>query len=173
MKRRSIVLVLLAALAWLAAPIAATAQPCTTDLQCAPYAGGINQCLGDTLIQLRSICVAGSCQTTETGRLNCNPTGGVGTCVGNTFVQSGARCDALAGRCAQGGNTRITCVKSCSCRGNTLVVSTGICSPGAGCGRAVFRCRKGCTCDPEARCLEDPPSSPRGEPGNRPRGGRG
>ena len=134
----------------------AHAQPCTTDFQCSPYAGGNNQCLGDTLILRRSICVGGYCQTTESGRMNCNPGGGAGLCQGNTFVRGGGRCDALSGRCATSGNTQISCVKTCNCRGNTLTISTGICTPGAGCGQAVMQCKKGCTCAPEARCLEDP-----------------
>ena len=145
---------LLAVLLGIAAP--AQAQRCTADAQCSPYVAGINQCLGDTLILRRSICVGGYCQTTETSRVNCNAAGNAGSCVGNTFVRSGGRCDALSGRCAPGGNSQVTCVKSCSCRGNRLVIATGVCSPGAGCGQAAYQCKTGCTCSPEPRCLEDP-----------------
>ena len=147
----------------------AHAQSCTADFQCNPTGLGNNICLGDTLIMRRRLCVGGMCQEQETGRINCNVGGGLGTCQGNRFVRSGGRCDALAGRCAQGSTIPITCVRSCSCRGNTLVVSTGTCTPGIGCGQAVVRCKKGCTCSPEARCLEDPvPLSAKGAPLLRP-----
>lgn len=147
---------LLHALLVVAAVPARAQQPCTTDFQCQPYAGGNNLCLGDTLILRRSVCVAGICQTSETGRVNCNPPSGAGVCQGNTFVKGGGRCDALSGRCSTTGATTIACVKTCSCRGNVLAISTGMCTPGAGCGQAVMRCKTGCTCQPEPRCLEDP-----------------
>ena len=163
-------MVLLAALIGaLALCSTARAQGCTSDAQCSPFAGGINQCLGDTLILRRSICVAGHCQVTETGRQNCNIGGGAGTCQGNTFVRSGGRCDAPMGRCSTGGTSQIACVKTCSCRGNRLVIATGVCSPGAGCGQAAFQCKKGCTCSPEARCLEDREPRVKGRPAPRPR----
>lgn len=139
---------------WQANP--AGAQACTTDFQCGPSAGGYNRCLGDTLITVRRLCVAGQCREQELSRINCNLGGGAGVCQGNVFVRSGGRCDALSGRCTSGGTTQIACVKSCSCRGNRLTISTGACTPGLGCGTAVLRCRKGCTCSPEPRCLEDP-----------------
>lgn len=151
----------LAATVWQTSP--ATAQACTTDFQCGPRAGGYNRCLGNTLITVRRLCVAGQCREQELSRINCNPGGGSGTCQGNVFVRSGGRCDALSGRCTSGGTFQVACVKSCSCRGNRLTVSTGTCTPGRGCGSAVLRCRKGCTCSPEPRCLEDP------EPATKPR----
>lgn len=133
----------------------AAAQSCTSDFQCSPSLISQNTCLGDTLVMRRSICVAGTCQTQEMGRTSCGG-GSVGSCQGNTFVRSGGRCDALAGRCVQGGQSAVACVKACSCQGNSLAIATGTCSPGAGCGRAVLRCKAGCTCSPEPRCLEDP-----------------
>jgi hypothetical protein len=143
-------------------PVApANAQSCTTDFQCGYPPGGINSCLGDTLITRRGICSGGYCQYTEAGRQNCNPGGGAGTCTGDTFVRSGGRCDALSGRCTSGGASQITCVKTCACRGNRLVISTGMCTPGAGCGVAAFQCKTGCTCSPEPRCLEDPEPKPK------------
>ena len=152
---------LLLATAFITAPV--VAQPCTIDSQCGASAGGYNTCLGDTLVQKRRICVGGSCQELETGRINCGPGSGLGTCQGNAFVRSGARCDAAAGRCAQTGSIQITCVKSCSCVGKTLTNSTGTCTAGSGCGRAVLRCKAGCTCDGEPRCTQtaQPPTPSR------------
>lgn len=152
--RLSTLLTVLAVLFLAAAP--ANAQSCTSDFQCSPSAASINVCLGDTLILRRSICVGGHCQMSETGRSNCNVGGGAGTCQGNMFVRSGGRCDAGMGRCTQGGTSHISCVKTCACRGNRLVISTGVCQPGSGCGQAAFQCKTGCTCSPEPRCLEDP-----------------
>lgn len=134
----------------------AFAQSCTSDFQCGPSAGGYNTCLGDTLITKRRICSGGQCQEQITGSVSCGGGGGFGTCQGNMFVRSGSRCDASLGRCIQSGGIQIACVKTCSCQGNSLVISTGTCTPGAGCGRAAFRCKTGCTCAPEPRCLEDP-----------------
>jgi hypothetical protein len=148
--------------AWLAVSAAvliaqrgpAPAQGCRTDFDC-NLIGGNNRCLGDTLIMVRRLCLGGSCQEMQTGSINCNPGSGVGTCQGNTYVRSGGRCDALSGRCTQSGSIMISCVKSCSCQGNRLAISTGTCTVG-GCGRAVVQCKTGCTCSPEPRCLEDP-----------------
>ena len=133
----------------------AAAQQCSSDFQCSPSAGSINVCLGDTLIQKQRRCVAGGCQETEVGRISCG-TGGGGTCQGNTFIRAGGRCDALSGRCVQGGGFAVACLKSCSCVGGTLTISTGTCSPGVGCGRSVQRCKVGCTCAGEPRCTKDP-----------------
>ncbi len=151
-----IALVLITLATMLAATPPASAQMCSTDAQCGPSAGGYNTCLGDTLIVKRRLCVAGRCVEQEISRISCGSGGLSGTCQGNVYIRSGGRCDALSGRCTAGSPIAMTCVKSCSCRGNRLTVSTGVCSPGSGCGRAVFRCRKGCTCQPEPRCLEDP-----------------
>lgn len=134
----------------------AQAQSCTSDSQCGPSAGGYNVCLGDTLIMRRRMCVGGQCMEQETGRMNCGSGSIGGTCEGNTHVSGGNRCDALAGRCAQGNVIRQTCNRSCSCVGRTLVISTGTCSPGTGCVRTTVRCKVGCTCSPEPRCTEDP-----------------
>ena len=155
MRDRILTLLMIALAAVLPVRQPASAQTCTSDFQCSPSLIGQNTCLGDTLIMRRSICVAGQCQTQETGRQNCGG-GSIGTCQGNTFVRSGNRCDAMSGRCVQGGQSAVACVKACSCQGNSLVIATGVCSPGSGCGRAVLRCKTGCTCSPEPRCLEDP-----------------
>ena len=138
----------------------ASAQSCTSDFQCGPSAGGYNVCLGDTLIMRRRICVGGQCLEQETGRLSCGGGSIGGTCRGNVYVTGGSRCDAAAGRCAQGGSVQIACVKSCSCFGRTLTIATGTCTPGAGCGRTVMRCKVGCTCTGEPRCTEDPQPEP-------------
>jgi hypothetical protein len=138
----------------------AGAQSCRTDFDC-NLIGGNNRCLGDTLILVRRLCLGGTCQEQQTGSINCNPSGGAGSCAGNTFVRSGGRCDALAGRCIQGASISVTCVRSCSCQGNRLAISTGACSVG-GCVRAVVQCNTGCTCSPEPRCLEDAEPRTRG-----------
>ncbi len=138
----------------------AAAQMCSSDAQCGPSAGGYNVCLGDTLIMRRRICVGGQCLEQETGRMNCGGGSIGGTCQGNTYVAGGSRCDALSGRCTQGSAIRQTCTKSCSCVGRTLVISTGICSPGAGCVRTTLRCKVGCTCTGEPRCTEEPTKAP-------------
>jgi hypothetical protein len=140
------------------------AQSCVSDFQCADSAAGYNVCLGDMLIMRRRICVAGQCQEQELGRIDCGAGTGAGTCRGNVFVQGAGRCDALSGRCTAGRTIEIACAKSCTCRQGTLTISTGVCSPGAGCGRTVMRCKQGCTCDPEPRCLVDPASKPRQRP---------
>lgn len=145
--------------AWDARP--ALAQSCSSDAQCGPSAGGYNVCLGDTLIMRRRICVGGQCLEQETGRMNCGGGSIGGTCQGNVFVGGGgSRCDALSGRCAQASAVRQTCTKSCSCVGRTLVISTGICSPGAGCLRTTVRCEIGCTCTGEPRCTQEPTKAP-------------
>jgi hypothetical protein len=144
--------IFLAALAMQPAPL--VAQACRTDFDC-NLIGGNNRCLGDTLILVRRLCLGGICREMQTGSINCNAGSGAGTCQGNTYVRSGGRCDGLSGRCTQSGSITISCVKSCSCQGNRLAISTGTCTVG-GCGRAVVQCRTGCTCSPEPRCLEDP-----------------
>lgn len=134
----------------------ARAQPCASDVQCQLPGVSNAMCIGDTLVTRRSICVGGQCQTQEM-RQNCSAGGPIGgTCQGNVFIRSGGGCDGLSGRCGSGIATREVCQENCSCRGNRLVVSTGQCSPGLGCGRAVVQCKSGCTCSPEPRCLEDP-----------------
>ncbi len=151
------------ALAMLPGMQPALAQPCNSDFQCSPSAGGYNVCLGNTLIMRRRICVGGQCMEQETGRLDCGGGSIGGRCEGNTYVSGGNRCDALSGRCAQGSAIRIACTKACSCVGRALTISTGTCSAGTGCGRVVMRCQVGCTCAGEPRCTEDPtPAGPRG-----------
>lgn len=142
----------------------ALAQACSSDAQCGPSAGGYNVCLGDTLIMRRRICVAGQCLEQETGRMSCGGGSLGGSCQGNVYVGGGGnRCDALSGRCVQGSAIRQTCTKSCTCVGRTLVISTGVCSPGIGCIRTTLRCKVGCTCAGEPRCTEEPTkASPRG-----------
>ncbi len=158
-RRHRCLLVLLVSLALSAALSSgpAHAQSCTTDFQCDSNPSGTNVCLGDTLVLRRRLCLSGQCVEQEMGRVNCGGGDIGGTCRGNTFVRSGNSCDAAAGRCAQGSGIAIACVKSCSCTGRTLTISTGLCTPGSGCGRVVMRCKVGCTCAGEPRCTEDPP----------------
>lgn len=148
------VVVVIAGAFWLAAGLmAAVAQPCAYDGQCQLPGVTNNTCLGDTLITRRRLCVGGQCQDQET-RMSCGGSFG-GVCQGNVFVRTGGGCDGLSGRCTSGVASREVCIQSCACQGHRLVVATGQCSPGLGCGRFVLQCKTGCTCAPEPRCLED------------------
>jgi hypothetical protein len=156
---------------WLSlAALPSQAQPCAADSQCQTPGITNNVCIGDTLVTRRRICAGGQCQEQET-RQSCGGGGFGGTCQGNVFLRSGGGCDGLSGRCAAGAVSRDVCIQSCACQGNRLIVATGQCSPGTGCGRFVVQCKAGCTCSPQARCLEDPAPQPKGkanrkQPGN-------
>jgi hypothetical protein len=107
--------------------------------------------VGDTLVVKRSVC-AGTCREIEERRQNCGSrTIGSVTCQGNVANRGGGGCNSSLGTC-ENRNEREVCVPSCACRGKRLVVSTGMCIPGAGCGRTVQLCTNGCSCTPEPRC---------------------
>jgi len=137
------------------------ARQCTSDFECRRLLplGGNARCSGDTLVTTTTRCVAGRCQTRETSRRNCRTTTAPGRCTGGYFQRTSSRCDALAGRCVTR-RDREPCRRGCSCRGTTLVVYTGACSPVIGCHRAVRRCPGGCGCDPEPVCRNAPDDVP-------------
>jgi hypothetical protein len=130
----------------------ALAQTCSSDGQCPNGGRSSATCVGDTLVVKRSIC-AGSCRDVEERRESCGSRviGSV-TCQGNTAVKTEGGCNALAMRC-DNRLDREVCISTCACVKNRLVYSSGICTPGSGCGRVVLQCKGGCTCKPEPTCL--------------------
>ena len=131
--------------------VGASAQTCSADSQCANGGRSTATCVGDTLVVRRSIC-AGRCQDVEERRQSCGSRIlGTITCQGNIAIRQEGGCNAISMSC-DSRTDREVCVKTCSCRANRLIVSTGQCSSGAGCNRAVIECKNGCSCSPEARC---------------------
>ncbi|KAB2847380.1 MAG: hypothetical protein F9K44_13620 [Hyphomicrobiaceae bacterium] len=140
----------LLSLALIVSPDRAFAQSCTADSQCPNGGQSKAECIGDTLVVRRYIC-AGLCQERIELRQDCRgPL--IGRCVGHAFERVTGRCNATLKTCEQRAD-RDLCVKSCSCRNNRLYISTDTCSPVSGCNRTVMNCPKGCTCNPEPRCL--------------------
>ena len=131
-----------------------TAQTCKTDTDCRNRlaVGSGAQCIGDVLVRITVRCVSGRCQSRQTSRRNC-AAGLSGRCTGGGYETVRGRCNASSGRCDRR-RERLPCIKSCSCDGKTLTVSTGKCSPAIGCHRVVSKCRGGCTCEPEPVCKD-------------------
>ena len=145
----------LAALAALTLPATdAQAQGCVSDSQCQSGISSANTCVGDTLVMRRRMCVSGQCVQQDAGRMTCPP---------------GTRCDGLAGTCSpagmaspfpRGSGTTSGCPVTCSCKGRTLTIGTGLRLASGACAVTSFNCREGCACTPQARCLEDPTLTP-------------
>jgi hypothetical protein len=130
----------------------AVAQSCSADSQCPNSGRSIASCVGNTLIVRRSVC-AGSCREVEERRQDCGSRGlGTVTCSGNLAVRSEGGCNATTASC-DNRMDRELCVPSCSCRGNRLIIATGSCTAGVGCGRSITQCKNGCTCKPDPKCL--------------------
>jgi len=144
-------------LALLASPALAVAQQiCTSDTQC--WRGGQPshaECQGDTLVVKQALC-AGSCREMEVRRQNCR-VGGPVRCVGNAVERKVGRCDLVQANCVYDRANLETCFKSCACSKKTLIIFTGQCAGGIGCGQFTRTCKAGCTCDPEPRCLDEAP----------------
>lgn len=131
----------------------AHAQSCTIDSQCSGGGRSVATCQGDMLVVRSARCIGGSCQEREERRQNCGPRSSQAvSCAGNVAVRGGGGCDPVGQSCSTR-TDREVCSKSCACVKNRLIVSTGQCSPGAGCARAVIQCQSGCTCSGEPRCL--------------------
>lgn len=146
---RCLICLLIAVIHW---PVIAAAQTCSSDGQCPNGGRSVATCQGDTLIVRRSIC-ASSCREVEERRETCGSRVlGTVTCAGNTAIRTEGGCNASAARC-DNRTDREVCVSTCSCQNNRLIYASGICTPGAGCGRVVLQCKGGCTCKPEPTCL--------------------
>ncbi len=132
---------------------AAFAQSCTIDSQCSGGGRSVAMCSGDMLVVKSARCIGGSCQEREERRQNCGPRSSQAvSCSGNIAIRSGGGCDPIGQSCSAR-TDREVCVNSCTCAKNRLIISTGQCVNGAGCGRAVVQCQNGCTCSGEPRCL--------------------
>ena len=139
----------------IASNLAVAQQICTSDTQC--WRGGPPTqvaCQGDTLVVTQSTC-AGSCRQMEVRRQNCRG-GGPVRCVGNAVERKAGRCDIVQRNCVYDTANLETCFKSCVCSKTKLIISTGQCVGGIGCGRLIRTCKAGCTCDGEPRCLDEP-----------------
>lgn len=129
------------------------AQSCTFASQCSGGGRSVALCIGDMLVIKSARCMGGICQEREERRQNCGPGASQAiSCSGHIAVRSGGGCDPLGQSCSTQ-TDRDVCVKSCVCVKNRLIIATGQCVPGAGCGRAVIQCQNGCTCSGEPRCL--------------------
>jgi hypothetical protein len=130
------------------------AQPCTADEQCRSGLDPNAQCIGDTLVVKRNVCLGGTCREIEERREDCRAQE-ASRCRGAAFEQTSSRCDALQARCVQIVEREV-CMKSCDCRDKTLSVSAGQCLANLGCNRLSMQCEHGCTCTPEPKCLDAP-----------------
>ena len=139
------------ALMFAAAP-AAVAQPCSADVQCQRLGPATQAvCSGDTLVVRRSYCQGGQCRDVEEVREVCGSRS-TASCTAGGVARTTSRCDGLLARCVT--RTDIEpCYPSCTCRGKRLTVSSGTCLSALGCQRSTLTCAKGCTCDPEPKCL--------------------
>ncbi len=145
----ALLLTLIATPAWV--PGGASAQPCTADVQCPNGGRSTAVCIGDTLIVWRSVC-SGACREIEERRQDCGPRVlGTVACTGNMAIRTEGGCNAALGTC-DSRTDREVCTPACACRGNRLVVATGICVAGSGCARTVLQCKNCCACTPEPRC---------------------
>lgn len=133
---------LLLMMAAIALPSPLAAQSCTADVQCRD--GGISRtyCSGNAVVTARSICV-GTCRTVEESRIPCDGQCLAGRCLG---APSRAPVDGAAGK-----QPWPRCAETCRCRNKTLVITTGLWTPEAGCEQKILRCSRGCSCDPP-RC---------------------
>ena len=131
---------------------AAVSQPCSADVQCQRLGPATQAvCSGDTLVVRRSYCQGGQCRDVEEVREVCGARS-TSSCTAGGVARTTSRCDGLLGRCVT--RTDIApCYPSCSCRGKRLTVSTGTCLSALGCQRSTLTCARGCTCDPEPKCL--------------------
>ncbi len=134
------------------APSHLHAQTCLTDTDCQRRlaVGGVVRCVGDVLVRMSQRCVGGRCQQREQSRQNC-ALPSAKRCTGNGVEVAYGRCNASLRRCDRRVE-RYSCVKSCSCEGKTLTVSTGKCSPAIGCHLVVSVCQGGCACRPKPVC---------------------
>jgi hypothetical protein len=151
-RARHAAIIVLAAVLGLALvlPLPVLAQTCTADVQCQSGFSGRGECLGDTLVVRRSVCLGGACRSIEERRESC---GGTSLrCAGGGVVERrSGRCDGLQGRCERRTDREI-CARSCTCVGNRLTVQTGECLAAIGCVRQSRICPGGCACAPVPEC---------------------